>query len=170
VWEKNYNDIDIDEIKEKYGYGSLSRGEEEICTDAVMSDLDFSTMEVSRVIEQHSNIATGFAIGETENGEVLVIGCADSNIKVWSWDTEEIILTLQGHSAAVTCLDISEDGKTLISGSDDNTIIVWNFDNHQIIQTLQGHLSAIKSVAISSDDRTIFSQSDDNIIKVWRVR
>lgn len=169
IWENNYNDLDVDEIKEKYGYGSLSRGEK-VCTDEVMSDLDFSTVEVSRVIEEHSAIATCFAITEARNGEFLVIGTADSEIKVWDWDTEEIILTLQGHSAAVTCLNISENEKILVSGSDDNTVIVWDFENHQIIQTLQGHLSAIKSVAISSDNQTIFSQSKDNIIKIWKVK
>ena len=166
VWKENYNDTDW--VKEKYGYGSLSHGDR-VCTDAVMADLDFNTVEVYRILEEHSANITSLALDGYY--EILVSGGADSNIKVWNLQTEEIIQTLQGHSAAVTCLDISEDGETLVSGSDDNTIVVWDFDlqNEQVIYTLKGHSSGVKAVAISADGQTIFSH-DDNTIKVWGVR
>jgi len=48
-----------------------------------------------------------------------VTGSSDETLKVWDVDTGEIEKTLLGHTAAVTCCDVSSDATTVVSGAVD---------------------------------------------------
>jgi WD40 repeat protein len=50
---------------------------------------------------------------------------ADRGIRVWDTRSGKLYGHLEGHSAAVLCLDISQDNRLLISGSADGTLRVW---------------------------------------------
>lgn len=45
--------------------------------------------------------------------------------------------TLEGHSAAVTCLATTTDANQIVSGSDDGVVTVWDLQTRQPIRTLQ---------------------------------
>ncbi|AFY57555.1 WD40 repeat-containing protein [Rivularia sp. PCC 7116] len=104
------------------------------------------------------------------NGKTLFGGSGDNTIKIWNWQKEQLISTLEGHSYWVTSLCISPDGKTLFSGSGDNTIKIWNWQKAELIRTLEGHSLGVNSLAISPDGKTLISASNDTTIKVWNWR
>jgi len=93
----------------------------------------------------------------------------DKTIKIWDWQKEELICTLENHSFRVKALCLTRDGKTLFSGSGDGTIKVWDWQKAELIHNLKGHSSyyGINSLAISSDGKTLISASNDKTIKVW---
>ena len=83
-----------------------------------------------------------------------------------SWPAE--ILTLQGHTSAVTSVAYSPDGSHIVSGSRDKTIRVWNPTTGQCTAgPFQGHTATVTSVAYSPDGSHIVSGSWDNTIRVW---
>jgi translation initiation factor 3 subunit I len=53
------------------------------------------------------------------------MAAGDSNITLWLVETGERVGTYQGHSGAVTSLDITRDSRFLLSGSADGTVRVW---------------------------------------------
>jgi WD40 repeat protein len=66
------------------------------------------------------------AVAVSADGKLYATGSADNSIKLWSAETGEPGLTLQGHTAPITDLKFSVDGTKLISSSADKTIRVWN--------------------------------------------
>ena len=60
-------------------------------------------------------------------------------MKVWDAATGQEILTLKGHTDAVTSVAFSPDGKRLASASSDQTVKVWDAATGQETLTLKGH-------------------------------
>jgi WD40 repeat protein len=59
------------------------------------------------------------------------------------------LLTLRGHSNAVSGVAFSPDGKRLATGSADQTAKVWDAESGKELLTLRGHSNAFVGVAFS---------------------
>ncbi|OAL23757.1 hypothetical protein AYO20_10903 [Fonsecaea nubica] len=74
-----------------------------------------------------------------------------------------LLLTLEGHSAAVNAIQIN--GDLIVSASGDRLIKVWNVKDGRLIRTLQGHQKGIACVQF--DDRRVVSGSSDNTVRIF---
>ncbi len=60
-------------------------------------------------------------------GKLLFVGQEDGVIQVWEVGSGKLLASLNGHSGAITSLDISLDGSLLVSSGEDATIRFWGF-------------------------------------------
>lgn len=90
-------------------------------------------------------------------------------VRLWHFDTGELLRTLNAHSHWVLSVAISPDLNTLVSSSADQTIKLWNLKTGQVIHTLTNHKSWVNVVTISPDGQTIISGSADQTIKLWEL-
>lgn len=110
-----------------------------------------------------------WTVAISADGQTLVSGGADSNVKVWDLPSGKLRHTLSGHDDTVWSVAISADGKTLASGSSDKTIKVWSVPSGKLLRTLSGHNDTVWSVAISANGKILASGGEDKIVKVWSV-
>lgn len=103
------------------------------------------------------------------NAQTLVSGSEDTSIRIWNFQTGELLQTISAHSAAVNALDISPDGSMVVSGSTDKTIKFWNLNNGVRLRTITGHQDAVNAVVFSPDGKFLASGSSDNTIQIWNV-
>jgi WD40 repeat protein len=116
----------------------------------------------------HSGKVTSIVI--TPDSEMLVSGCADKNINVWSLHTGKLIRTFTGNSEAISSVAVSPDGKFLGVGSCEHpqgNVKVWNLQTGKLVHTLLGHQKPVNLVAISPDGQILASGS--NKIKIWNL-
>ncbi|MHA1414025.1 MAG: WD40 repeat domain-containing protein [Promethearchaeota archaeon] len=72
-----------------------------------------------------------------------------------------------GHTAGITCLDISLDKKYLISGSYDKTIKLWDFKRGCHLYTFRSHSDVVDAVLFCDQMNVILSGAQDSIINIW---
>ena len=77
------------------------------------------------------------------------------------------LLTLSGHSGAVTSVAFSPSGQTLVSGSTDKSIRLWDAGSGQSLRTMSGDSETVSSVAFTPNGKRIVSGSFDRAILIW---
>jgi F-box and WD-40 domain protein 1/11 len=75
----------------------------------------------------------------------------------------ELLMTLEGHQAAVNAIQIDKD--EIVSASGDRHIKVWNIHDGTCLKTLPGHQKGIACVQF--DSRRIVSGSSDNTVRIF---
>lgn len=74
-----------------------------------------------------------------------------------------LLMTLDGHGAAVNAIQMNED--EIVSASGDRLIKVWNIHNGACLKTLMGHNKGIACVQF--DNRRIVSGSNDDTVRIY---
>lgn len=119
--------------------------------------------------------------------DVFAVGYEDGRIRVWDLRTATIIVSFDGHKAAITHLQFDSTGARLISGAKDTDIILWDLVSEVGLFKLRGHKDQITSLnflkipraepstngAINESgseehpDVFLLSTSKDALIKLW---
>ncbi len=82
-------------------------------------------------------------------------------------DTQKIVRTFEGHTDAISSLQVSQDGKRLLSASWDGSIRQWDVATGLADMKLIGHVGAVHVALYSNSEKTIFSAGADRIIRQW---
>jgi WD40 repeat protein len=78
-----------------------------------------------------------------------------------------VVLTLRGHTDAVSSASFSPDGARIVTGSNDGTAKVWDAQSGAEVLTLKGHTNWVASASFSPDGARIVTASWDKTAKVW---
>jgi WD40 repeat protein len=128
---------------------------------------NISNGEIKRTISEDSIV---LSVAFSPDGKLLATTNLDRTIKLWNLVTEEMILTLTGHTNRVSNVVFSADGKILVSSSWDKTIKLWQVETGELIDTLSENLAEVACVAISPDRKTIVAGTSDRTIEVWHCK
>jgi WD40 repeat protein len=101
------------------------------------------------------------------DSNLLVSGCSDMSVRVWSLITGSQVNEFKGHTAEVKAVAIR--GDIVASGSEDETVRLWNIKTNEELGVLRGHYKEIRSVALTSTADTVVSSAYDSTVKVWSV-
>lgn len=74
-----------------------------------------------------------------------------------------LLMTLDGHGAAVNAIQINDD--EIVSASGDRLIKIWSIHNGACLKTLMGHHKGIACVQF--DSRRIVSGSNDDTVRIY---
>ena len=107
------------------------------------------------------------SVAITPNGQTIVTGDSEGQIRVWNGLTGKLEQTFPGSEDNIKAVVISADGNTIISAGEDSSIRIWNRRNGQLERTLNGHEEEVNALALSSNGRIIVSGSNDRTIKIW---
>ncbi|RCH89026.1 hypothetical protein CU097_006939 [Rhizopus azygosporus] len=75
------------------------------------------------------------------------------------------LLTLNGHTDGVMCVQFCEIAKLVITGSLDKTVRVWHLETGELIKILTGHSRGVR--ALQFDDAKLVTGAMDNTLKIW---
>jgi F-box/WD-40 domain protein MET30 len=82
----------------------------------------------------------------------------------WRSNTQSVI-TLQGHTDGVMCVQFCEILKLVMTGSFDKSIRVWDLTTGKHLRTLTGHSRCVR--ALQFDDAKLVTGAMDNTLKIW---
>ncbi|WP_144054311.1 trypsin-like peptidase domain-containing protein [Pleurocapsa sp. PCC 7319] len=110
------------------------------------------------------------SVSITPNGQTVVTGGRDREIKVWNALSGSLEQTIPAHDEEIKSVAISANGNVIVSAGSDRKIKIWNRRTGQLERTLEGHEDVVNSIALSLNGDTIVSGSDDHKIKIWNRR
>ncbi|MDE0299504.1 MAG: leucine-rich repeat domain-containing protein [Candidatus Poribacteria bacterium] len=99
----------------------------------------------------------------------MFASCGEEAIRIWDFNSREIVGILERHTEDVTSLVFSPDGRTLATGSFDATIKLWDLESKENFATLEAHTGGVRSISFSPDGRTLASAGNDFSAKLWDV-
>ncbi|NES03974.1 MAG: WD40 repeat domain-containing protein [Okeania sp. SIO2F4] len=116
------------------------------------------------------NLGWVYTVAITPDGQTLASGSYGGVIKIWDFNNNKLLHTINAHADAIESIAISPDGQILASGSWDNHIKLWELTNGTLIRTLGSHIDDVKAIAINADGQTLASGSYDGMIKLWNLK
>ena len=113
--------------------------------------------------------------GVALEGNTIVSGSHEGVVKVWNYNSGDLMMTLKGHSNSV--FNVAILNRWIVSGSFDKTVKVWNRNSGDLIKTFNGHTAPVTAVAISNNlsiggydyGVVIVSGSHDKTVKIWSL-
>jgi WD40 repeat protein/multidrug efflux pump subunit AcrA (membrane-fusion protein) len=125
--------------------------------------------------------AVAFSPVPTENGTLLVTGCADGLVRLWTLTAAgaaERPQTLpRAHESPVRAVSICPEGKLCATGGDDRRIALWDvvagrhlFWVKQANQAFAtAHQGSVTAIHLTSDNHLV-SAGRDNTLKLWKLQ
>jgi G protein beta subunit-like protein len=83
-----------------------------------------------------------------------------------SSQSQQAVLTLEGHTGAVTSLGFQKDGRYLYSASEDGTIKVWDLRNPNYSRSFNSE-APVNSVTLRTDRDEFISGDANGLVKIW---
>lgn len=112
------------------------------------------------------------AVCFSPDGNWLITGAEDHDVKVWDVRTRTVKYRLTGHDTDIYSVDASQNSRFIISGSGDKKAKLWNLETGELLSTLGGEYGptdGITSVSVSPTNRHVAAGSLDRIVRVWDV-
>lgn len=131
--------------------------------------LDNAKIHVFDTEGRHLRCLQGHVMGVwamVPQGDTLVSGGCDRDVRVWDLGTGMAVHMLRGHTSTVRCLKMS--GKDIaISGSRDTTLRVWDIRKGICRHVLIGHQASVRCLEIHGD--LVVSGSYDTTARIWSI-
>ncbi len=108
------------------------------------------------------------AIAYSPDGHTLAASDSNGEIRLWSVQDGQCLLTCSGHTNWVRAIAFSPDGRYLASSSDDLTIKLWDLQDGTCLQTLGEGIHSL-GFSFSPDGCYLASGSANNLIYYWHL-
>lgn len=101
-------------------------------------------------------------------GDLICAGAMEPfEVYIWSLRTGQLVDTLAGHTAPISCVSFAHQGSLLATGSWDHTVRVWDiFEKKGIIDTLS-HSSEVVSLDFHPNNKDLVTSTLSGQMYIW---
>lgn len=105
------------------------------------------------------------------NSTLIISGSEDKSIKIFDYETEKTIKTLNEHSKAITSIALQQknDSLFLISSAKDETTRIWSIESEKWVSIIQNDNSIISKVIGNYNSTTFITGGKDKKIRFWSL-
>lgn len=86
---------------------------------------------------------------------------------VWSLETNELLLQMDGHVGKITAFIADPDNNHIISGSERGEIRIWNYVTGQPLQVWSAHKEQINALSVTPCGHFLITASNEKVLCLW---
>ena len=131
---------------------------------------DANTGELVHKLEGHNVFQSCLAF--SPNGQRLVVGGNDGNVRIWNLMTRKLTHVMSGHKRHLTGVEFTPDGSKILSTADDTEVRLWDAGTGKLIEVIAGPRGKISGLSISPDGRSFVTAVEfgkERGAKVWKL-
>jgi WD40 repeat protein len=118
----------------KYIFSGSANGEVIIWQVNLIDEQKIEIKPLHSEVLPHDDSIKALAISADQK---LLFVAAGQKIYIYEWQSNNLVVTLKGHTGTINCLLCDRANQNLYSGSDDGLIYIWDMRNYQHIGTLK---------------------------------
>lgn len=98
------------------------------------------------------------------NGKQILTASADGKARIWNAETGEVLVSMEGHGAAVMTAAYSTDGRRVLTGSADGTVREWDASTGERTKRVTGNSSGgwVWLVKYDASGKNVIYATDHN--------
>jgi len=100
------------------------------------------------------------------DAELLATGDEQGTVRTWSTRSFQLVRTFEGHTRAISALEISSDGTTLLTASGDGTARLWRLRSGALEHVL-GPSYPLLAAAFTPDGATVVTSGATGVATLW---
>ncbi len=108
------------------------------------------------------------AVDISSDRQYIATGSRDKTVKLWDFNTAQLIKVFKGHTGAVNQVNFAADG-SILTASEDQTAKLWDLAGN-ILLNIDGHGDNVRTAAFSPNRPYIITASHDKTAKIWDRR
>ena len=120
---------------------------------------------------QRFELAVDYALtlAFSPDGRKLATGNRQGVVRLWDLATDQLDMSLIGHTDAVQSLAFADGGRTLATASDDRTIRFWDVSTGQERLSLKGSGREIMGISFDSNGSLLATSGKDGMVRLWHA-
>lgn len=105
------------------------------------------------------------------NMSLIASGSDDAAVRVWDVTTAKCVRLLcrEGHTAAVSAIEMSHRGDLLASAGEDAAVLLWRLSDARLLRRLSQHARPVWALSFSREDTQLLSAGADCTLVIWDV-
>ncbi|KAL3688036.1 hypothetical protein R1sor_014345 [Riccia sorocarpa] len=109
-------------------------------------------------------------ISMSNDGNCLLAGCLDSNLRLLDRSTGDLLQEYKGHMNKSYKMDscLTNDDSHVVSGSEDGRVFFWDLVDPSLISSFKAHTSVITGLAYHPKEDCMLTSSVDGTIRLWK--
>ncbi|KAG0280210.1 hypothetical protein BGZ96_001641, partial [Linnemannia gamsii] len=109
------------------------------------------------------------ALAFAPKGELLSFGDRTGKLRTWSYTSNTLSVSFDGHNDCINGLVYSKDGSRIATACQDGIVGVWDAAKGGRIKAMKERIEGTSSVAFSPDGAQLVSGGSDNMLRLWDV-
>ena len=106
----------------------------------------------------------------TRDGQHIISGADDYDVRVWSVASKSLVSTCEGHAGNVWALSVTPDDQRILSGAEDRSVCVWRLNGDFLKKFDHLHpRGAVCSLLALPDNRHALSGAWDMTVKLFCI-